>query len=99
VGRDAEGRTVAWPLPEGRVALGRKAPCEIVVDDPEVSSRHAELRREEGQILIVDLGSTNGTKLNGSPLRPQEPTPIYNGDRILVGKTILRLQAEPAASA
>ena len=42
------------------VVVGRSSTCDIVVDDPNVSRRHAEIRREDGAYWIVDLGSTNG---------------------------------------
>lgn len=49
--------------------LGRDAGNTIVVDDPHVSAKHAELRYERGQWWLRDLGSSNGTALNGEPVR------------------------------
>jgi hypothetical protein len=86
-------------LPDGRrvgiadeiVTIGRLPECAVALDDPNVSRRHAQIRREGGQVIVVDLGSTNGTKVNGVPVRQQQLTP---GDTITVGSTTLRF--EPA---
>jgi len=51
-----------------------------------VSRRHAELRREDGQVLISDLGSTNGTLVNGQPVTAAR---LADGDRITLGRTTL----------
>ena len=52
-------------LSGSRVVLGRSREADIVVNDPNVSRKHAELRREESGWQVVDLGSTNGIKVNG----------------------------------
>ncbi len=46
-------------------AIGREPPCELTLDDPHISRRHAEVRYEQGRWWLVDLGSRNGTRLNG----------------------------------
>jgi len=51
-----------------------------------VSRRHATLRVDGKQLLLMDLGSANGTKLNGEPLRSQEPVRLLDGDEIRLGK-------------
>ncbi|WEH12640.1 FHA domain-containing protein [Streptomyces sp. VNUA24] len=61
--------TSVRPLPERTVRIGRAADNDLVIDDLVVSRRHAELRaRPEGTYEIVDLGSHNGTFLNGTPV-------------------------------
>jgi FhaA, N-terminal domain/FHA domain len=70
---------------EGRVAvIGRSSDCDVRVDDANVSRRHAEVRRIGDGYSLVDLGSTNGTEVNGQ--RIQE-TALMNGDVISVGTT------------
>ena len=69
-------------LSGSRVVIGRSRECDIVLDDPNVSRRHAELRREDGGWLVVDLGSTNGMKVNGRRVEHAELKP---GDRITIG--------------
>lgn len=46
-------------------AIGREAPCELVLDDPHISRRHAEVRYEQGRWWLQDLGSRNGTRMDG----------------------------------
>jgi CheY-like chemotaxis protein len=57
-----------------------------------VSRRHVEIRSNERQLLLVDLGSTNGTRLNGYRLRPHEPYRLRHGDLLEVGLAELRIQ-------
>lgn len=64
-------------------------------DDPEakVSRRHARISLRDGQYLIEDLGSTNGTFVNrGHRLAPSDHQPLKDGDEIIVGKTFLRFR-------
>ena len=49
--------------------LGRGTDCDLRLVDPGVSRHHAELRVEDGEVVLVDLGSTNGTFVNGQPVR------------------------------
>jgi pSer/pThr/pTyr-binding forkhead associated (FHA) protein len=53
------------PIGPGRTVLGRARTCDVTVDDPSVSRQHAELRPEGEGWLVADLGSTNGTFVNG----------------------------------
>jgi hypothetical protein len=69
-------------LDERTVTVGRSRDCDITVDDPNTSRRHAEVRYEDGAYWIVDLGSTNGVTVNGkrverARLEPDEP--VYLG--------------------
>ncbi len=67
------------------VLLGRDPATDIVIDADAavVSRRHAEIRRREGQCVLFDLGSFNGTLINDQ--RITAPTPLYDGDRIQLG--------------
>jgi hypothetical protein len=56
-----------------------------------VSRRHAILRVDRRQLLLVDLGSSNGTWLNGAQLTPQEPIRLESGDELRLGKLMLRV--------
>lgn len=67
-----------------QVVLGRSRECDIRVVDGNVSRRHAELRRIGDDYWLVDLGSTNGTELNGRPVRREQ---VGDGDRITIGST------------
>ncbi len=74
-----------YPLGEGAVVLGREAFNDIVVYDQEVSRRHAQISFQEGRYIIEDLGSTNGTFVNGR--RVKTPVPLNNGDVIEMGES------------
>ena len=80
-----------WLVQVGRQTLmGRSPQCAVVIDDDsEISSRHSVLSAEGGLLLVSDLGSTNGTSLNGSPISGQRR--VADGDLILLGRTELRL--------
>jgi hypothetical protein len=70
-------------------SIGRSKDCDVTLDDGSVSRRHAEVHLENGAAFIVDLGSTNGTQVNGA--RAQR-TQLEHGDRILIGQTELRFE-------
>jgi hypothetical protein len=64
--------------------IGRSSDCDVVLADPNVSRRHAEIRRLGEGYSLVDLGSTNGTEVNGQRVTE---TSLMNGDVIGVGTT------------
>ena len=66
------------------VVLGRSKECDVQVNDANVSRRHAELRQEGATYWLVDLDSTNGTELNGRPVKRAK---LSDGDRITLGGT------------
>jgi pSer/pThr/pTyr-binding forkhead associated (FHA) protein len=67
------------------VTIGRSSSCDISVDDSEISRRHAEVTNHEGTLVVRDLDSTNGTKVNGRTIGA--PTALTAGDVILIGNT------------
>lgn len=73
------------------VVLGRSRECDIVIDDPNVSRRHAEVRREGPAWVAVDLGSTNGIKVNGTRVERAQLGP---GDVLELGVTRLAFELE-----
>jgi hypothetical protein len=78
-------------LSGSRVVLGRSREADIVLQDPNVSRRHAELRRDDGGWQVVDLGSTNGIKVNG---RRVDHQPLRPGDQITIGVTDLTFELD-----
>jgi len=66
-----------------RVTVGRATDSDIVVEFPTVSGRHAEIELRDGKYRIVDVGSTNGTSVNGK--RIEAPHPLRNGDIVRIG--------------
>src|ERR1051326_1134736 len=79
------------------VTLGRLPANTIVIDDSKTSGRHAEVWPDGAGYMLVDVGSTNGTLLNGQPLRPQEPLPLHAGDVITIGLTQMRVELASSA--
>jgi hypothetical protein len=76
------GKTQAVSGP--RIVIGRSRDCDVRMADENVSRRHAEIRHEGDTWWIADLGSTNGTMLNGSRVRRER---LREGDRITLGAT------------
>jgi predicted component of type VI protein secretion system len=85
------GRRVELDL---EVAIGRQD-TDLVVEDPEVSRRHAVLRRSDGSVIVEDLDSTNGTFVNGERIR--SPIAVGPGDQIRVGQTTLEIEPDQRA--
>jgi hypothetical protein len=71
------------------LVVGRSRDCDIAVDDPNVSRRHAEIRHEDGAYWIVDLGSTNGITVDGERVERARLAP---GPEILLGTTEVRFE-------
>ena len=69
-----------------RIGLGRSAENDIQISEDPISSSHLEFQRQENGYGIVDLESTNGTRLNGNPVSAIQP--LEDGDRILIGETV-----------
>jgi two-component system cell cycle response regulator len=75
----------------GNVSLGRDPTCEVVLPDAGVSWRHARIEDRGDAWVLVDLGSTNGSQVNG--VRSAEGR-LAHGDRITLGRTILRFEMQ-----
>jgi hypothetical protein len=73
------------------VTIGRQASNDVVLSDPNVSRRHAELRRDGGRWVLVDLGSTNGSVVNGKLAREQQ---LDHGDRLGFGTSELVFEVD-----
>ena len=92
-----EGRRVGEriAIPDGRWIIGRDAGSDIVVDDAGVSRRHAALTVEGGEATIEDLGSTNGTRVNGVRLTSSHR--LVAGDEVRMGAAAVRFETPPTA--
>jgi hypothetical protein len=74
-----------------RILLGRSRECDIQVEDPNVSRRHAELRQEGASYWVVDLESTNGIEVNGHRVQRAK---LDSGDSFTVGSTEITFTTE-----
>ena len=68
------------------VTIGRATDNTLPIDDVSISGHHAQLSPGEQGFILTDLGSTNGTRLNGAPVKPEEAHVLSPGDRIFFGK-------------
>lgn len=81
-----EGSTREQPLDTDVITIGRLEECEVVLADRGASRRHAQIRSHDGVLTLTDLGSTNGTKLNGELVQSRT---LSDGDRITIGSTLI----------
>jgi hypothetical protein len=100
---DAGGEVVALPIDREEIVVGRAAECDVTLDDPCVSRRHCVLRpvgEARGVVEIEDLGSSNGTKVNGRLLPERGRRLVREGDVIELGGIALALaESQPASGA
>ena len=83
-------------LNKDRITLGRRPHNDVVIDNLAVSGEHAVLLREGEGYVVQDLGSTNGSYINGKPVKR---APFREGDSLDIGKYTLRLLSDARASA
>ncbi len=85
-----ERRNTTYAI-DGTLTIGREPDNTVVLaHDTYLSGHHASISRTEGGVMVVDLGSRNGTFLNG--MRLAEPRPVKTGDRIQIGYTVFEAQ-------
>jgi FHA domain/Domain of unknown function (DUF1707) len=80
---------IALPAGTAGVTIGRAKDCDLMLSDATVSRHHAELRRHGEGWILRDLGSRNGTRVNG--MRVLEATEVHPGDRVALGEARYRL--------
>ena len=88
---------VAWPgqslsvsaTPGRTLTIGRDPQCDVVIPVATVSRQHLQLQHRGGQWMATDLGSTVGTRRQGTLLRPREPVPLMHGDQLDLGANVL----------
>ncbi|MDP9330160.1 MAG: DUF3662 domain-containing protein [Actinomycetota bacterium] len=84
VHEDGQDRTVS--LKGDVVTIGRNPDCDVVLKDKAASRHHAQIKATDGHFTLTDLGSTNGTRLNGQTIQSRV---LEDGDRITIGATTL----------
>jgi len=83
----------SFDVVEGVSSIGRREGNDIVVPDPYCSGSHAELKVEGGEFTITDVGSTNGTLVNGVRLEPDSPRVLQPGDELTIGHSVFKIEA------
>jgi pSer/pThr/pTyr-binding forkhead associated (FHA) protein len=86
------GQQGEWELREAVTVIGRSRRCDIVLTDPNVSRQHAEIRRQDDGFMALDLGSTNGMRVNR---RDVKQAVLQHGDRLELGTTELVFERLP----
>ena len=92
-----DGKTV--PLKPGVNTVGRRPDNSIVIPDPYVSGRHAEISVEGEAVTLTDKASTNGTLVNGERIPPDVPRELHDGDTVTFARVSFRLLWKPRAPA
>jgi transcriptional regulator with GAF, ATPase, and Fis domain len=82
-------------LPEGEFTIGRDAANQLWVDDAALSRRHCVVRREGAKCVVRDVGSRNGTRLNGVPVEEQQ---LEHWDQLSVGSSLLMFLGEATSA-
>jgi len=81
-----------YPLRSGVNTIGRRDENDIVISDPYVSGLHGRIEIRPEEIWFTDVGSTNGTMLNGSKIPPHEPVRVREDDELQIGSLVYRVQ-------
>jgi pSer/pThr/pTyr-binding forkhead associated (FHA) protein len=89
---EGPGRGSVLVLHRAAHTLGRREGCDLVLPDPRVSREHARVERDALGTEVVDLGSTNGTFVNGQRVQRRR---LRNGDRIRIGDAVLEYVESP----
>jgi FHA domain-containing protein len=84
-----DGETHSIVLAAETMTIGRSPECQIAIADKGASRRHAQVRRKKDTYTLTDLGSTNGTRLNGQTIQARE---LSDGDRITIGSTLIEFR-------
>lgn len=70
---------------KGKMTLGRSSESNVIIDNSEVSRIHLEIRLDNGKVIITDLGSSNGTYINGKKVNKGESAYLKEGDQLVIG--------------
>ncbi len=87
ISKDPDRPTERWFLDQPEMIIGRRPPAQIVLPFPQLSRRHAVIKRDEWGYTITDLGSRNGTFVDGQVIG-SEPYPLVGGEEIVFGGAI-----------
>lgn len=91
------GRTQRFNFEGDQFSVGREEDNDLVLDRVNISKHHLRFRKHDGKVEVVDLGSTNGTYVNGRKVA--QPRPVRRSDRVYVGDYILMMEGDDPAIA
>ena len=96
---EGDRRSHTFPISKPLTTIGRLGESDVTVEDPAASRQHAEVRQVgAGAFAVVDLGSTNGTVVNGARIASGGAgQPLHDGDRITIGQTTLEFRRAGSA--
>jgi pSer/pThr/pTyr-binding forkhead associated (FHA) protein len=77
-------------LVTGRNVIGTAADCDIVLTDPYLSSKHVVIRHENGEFMLIDLDSTNGSYVNDRQVTKQD---LIDNDKVRIGRTEMKFKS------
>src|SRR5215212_5113954 len=83
----------SFPLTKDRTTLGRNTDCDIPLAGKQISRQHAHIYRQEHDFFIEDLGSSNGTFVNGKRLPGHAPTSLTERDTFQIGPYLFAVRA------
>lgn len=93
----SEDRGTEYPVPVGTVSVGRRSANNFAFPtDAYISGRHAEITFDGETLSLMDVGSTNGTTVNGDRIAPNTLVPLHDGDMVVMGQQRLRVRIETA---
>lgn len=95
-GNDAGQVLTLDPSSPPHAVLGQSSSCAIKLSDPHVSRRHIALTATPTHVLLMDLGSRNGTRVNGVLVREAR---LYGGETIQIGRTVIGVESDHAHAA
>src|SRR5438128_3518072 len=93
-----DGSEAAHDLTLDLITIGRVEDNTIEIADISVSSRHAQLTKDDGDYVLRDLGSTNGTRVNGHEAPEGEDVKLGDGDLVIFGKVTVLYNSEVSAA-
>lgn len=85
-----DGQEVTHDLPEDKTTVGRRPDNSLLIEDSSVSSNHAEIFFENNSFFVKDLGSTNGTYINGSQIKK---APLTHDDELRFGSIVTHFKS------
>ncbi|MBX3441201.1 MAG: SpoIIE family protein phosphatase [Planctomyces sp.] len=88
------GQVTPFDLRSNEIIVGRLPECDIQFNSTMISRKHARLLRQDGQVILEDLGSGNGTFVNGRRINANEPITLANDDRVKFGPILTRFEAD-----